>query len=110
VALEPRPPRYEDVKKSAPPPVTPRSQTPAREQPAVRSQTTTREQAAERQPVKPVPRPASSPSAPAVQAPARPQTALPRGEVRQEESARPLPGHLASQTDRGHDRDPREAR
>jgi len=42
--------------------------------------------------------------------PARPQTPPPRGEVRQEERARQLPGHPASQTYRRGDRDPRETR
>jgi len=158
-APAPPPPRYEDVKKSPPPAVIPRSQAPAREPPTVRSQTTTREQASERREVKPVTRPAqpstpappaTRPSAPAVRAPAvkapavqapavkapavkapavkapavktpavqvpavqvpaRPQTPPPRGEVRQEERARQLPGHPASQTYRRGDRDPRETR
>jgi hypothetical protein len=120
-APEPRPPRYEEVKKSAPPPVTTRSQTPTREQPAVRSQTTTREQPAVRQEVKPATRPAqpsvaappaSRPAAPgSVQAPRTPaETAPPRGDARQEEKERPLPGQPASQTHRGRDRDIRDAR
>jgi hypothetical protein len=102
---EPRPPRYEELRKSPPPPVT------------TRSQATTREQATERRAVQPATRPvqpstpapsAGRPAAPAVQVPARPPATPPRGEVQREERARPLPGHPASQTYRG--RDVRETR
>jgi hypothetical protein len=138
---EPRPPRYEELRKSTPPPVTTRGQATTREQaterravqpairpvqpspasppPTTRSQTTTREQPAVRQEARPATRPvqpstpaptASRPAAPAVQAPARAPATAPRGEVRKEEGARPLPGHPASQTYRGRERDVRETR
>ena len=87
-------------------PVTPRSQTPIREQ------------STERREVKPAPQPdvvappAVRPAAPGgVQAPrGRPEAPLPRGEVRHDKKERPLPGQPANQTYRGRDRENRDAR
>ena len=121
-APQPRPPRYEEMRRSVTPPAAPqRVQPPTREQETVRGQTTTREQATERRQVPPSARPAepsvvvppaSRPSAPAgVPTPrARTEAAPQRGEVRQGGQARPLPGQPASQTYRGSGRDGRNAR
>jgi hypothetical protein len=121
-APQPRPPRYEEMRKPVTPPaVPPRSQTTTREQATVPSQTTTREQAAEHRQATPAPRPAQPavapqptgrPSTPAG-APtprARTEVAPQRGEVRQGGQARPLPGQPASQTYRRSGRDGRDAR
>jgi hypothetical protein len=92
-----------------------------REPAAVRSQTTAREPVTARPEAKPVTRPAqpsgAAPPAPrpavpgSVQAPRpRPEVQPQRGEVRQDEKERPLPGAPASRTYRGRDRDSREAR
>ena len=107
-APEPRPPRYEDVRKSVPPPVTTRSQATPREQPAVRSQTTTREPA---KPATHVAPPAVRPAAPgSAEAPRTRADTAPREEVQREGRERPLPGQPASQTYRGRDRGSRDAR
>ncbi|MHB1186186.1 DUF6600 domain-containing protein [Thiobacillus sp.] len=116
-APPPRPPRYDEVRKSVTPPpaVTPR------EQATVRSRTTTREQSTVRQEVRPAARPAqpavvappaSRPAVPgSVQAPrVRTEATPPREEVQQDKKERPLPGQPASQTYRGRDRDNRDAR
>jgi len=97
----PRPPRYDEVRKSAaPPPVTTRSRPATREQATVRSQTTTREQATERREVRPAqpavaappPRPgASSVQPPRVRtepAPPPPVTSREREAVRSPPSTR----------------------
>jgi len=121
----PRPPRYEEVRRTvapsapAPVPAATRSQTTTREQATVRTQPTptVRSQPA----VPPAPRPAqpsvaapasARPAAPAsVQAPrTRAQDEKERAEARRDEKERPLPGQPASQTYRGRDRDNRDAR
>jgi hypothetical protein len=113
----PRPPRYEEVRKSMPPPpaVIPR------EQATPRGQATTREQSTQQREIRTVPRPAqpavvappaSRPAVPgSVQAPrARTEAAPQRGEAREGARERPLPGQPASQTYRGRDRENRDAR
>jgi len=88
----PLPPRYGEVRRSAPP-------SPA----ASRSQPPPREPAPSRREALPAPRP---PATGGMQAPRpRPESAaVPRGEVRQDGAARPFPGQPANQTYRGRDR------
>jgi hypothetical protein len=124
----PRPPRYDEMKKTVTPPVpaATRSQATTREQATVRTQPTptVRSQPATRVPPAPtvrqeapsVPRPAQpSVAAPPSARPAAPASVqAPRTRAQDEkeraEKERPLPGQPASQTYRGRDRDNRDAR
>jgi hypothetical protein len=115
-------PRYGEVKKSVPPPVSQRSQAEARERETVRSQTATREPVTERREARPVARPAppATVTPPTGRSPAsgdappqratRSEAAPQRGENRQDGKERSLPGQPASQTYKGRDRERRDAR
>jgi hypothetical protein len=115
-------PRYGEVKRSVPPPVTVRSQAEARERETVRSQTATREPVTERREARPVARPAppATVTPPTGRSPAsgdappqratRSEAAPQRGENRQDGKERSLPGQPASQTYKGRDRERRDAR
>lgn len=113
----PRPPRYEDVKKTVPPPAAQSSPPSVREQPTVRRPPAAREQPDVRQPpapsvarpsAAPAPRPTVPDGTPAART--RTEAAPSRDVVRQDARERPLPGQPASQIYRGRDRDSRDAR
>ncbi len=107
----PAPPRYGEVRRSipaTPPPLTTRSQSPARERAAVPP---LRPQTSPRRGALPAPPSARPPATGGMQVPrTRSESAAPRDEARPERTSRPLPGQPANQTYRGRDRDFRDAR
>jgi len=97
-APPPRPPRYEEIRKSVIP----------REQATVGTRPPTRERPVVRREATPAPRPAPPASVQAPRTRSRDEKA--RGEAGRDEKGRSLPGQPASQTYRGRDRENRDAR